>query len=185
MIDDIMKKAEDQMKEVVKGLLDSFSGVRTGRASALVLEHVELSYYGARSPITQLAGIKIPDAHLLVIEPWDKSILGDIEQAILASDLGLTPSNDGSVIRLPFPAPTEERRRELVKTCKTYAESARVAVRHARQEANNAFDRAVKNDNLPEDEGRRAQTEVQKLTDKFVAEIDAAFKKKEVEVMEV
>jgi ribosome recycling factor len=132
-----------------------------------------------------MAGVKVPEAHLLVIEPWDKSVLRAIEHAILESDLGVTPNNDGSVIRLPFPPLTEERRRELAKQCKGYAEEARVAVRNARRDANTAVEKAVKNDNLPEDDMKRAEVEVQKMTDKYVAEVDESLKKKEAEVMEV
>ena len=159
--------------------------MRTGRASALLLDRIKVDYYGVPTPVNQMAGIKTPDAHMLVIEPWDKGVLGAIEHAIMESDLGVTPSNDGSCIRLPFPSLTEERRRELVKQCKNYAEEARVAVRKARQDANAALDRCVKDDNLPEDDERRAQAEVQKLTDKYVAQVDEAFKKKEAEVMEI
>lgn len=185
MIDDIMLQAEERMQGALHSLGNNFSSVRTGRANAMVLDRIRVDYYGVPTPVNQMAGIKTPDAHMLVIEPWDKGVLGAIEQAILVSDLGVTPSNDGSVIRLPFPTLTEERRRDLVKQCKGYAEEARVAVRKARQEANAAIERAVKEDSLPEDDERRAQSEVQKLTDKYVAEIDEAFKKKEAEVMEI
>lgn len=169
----------------VDSLNNAFASVRTGRANAMVLDKIRVEYYGAMTPINQIAGVKTPDAHLLVIEPWDKGVLRAIEHAILESDLGVTPSNDGSVIRLPFPALTEERRRELVKQCKTYAEEARIAVRNARRDANTAVEKAVKNDSLPEDDERRAEVEIQKLTDKYVAEVDAVFKKKEAEVMEI
>ena len=185
MVDDIMLQAEERMQGALHSLASNFSSVRTGRANAMVLDRIRVDYYGVPTPVNQMAGIKTPDAHMLVIEPWDKGVLGAIEQAILASDLGVTPSNDGSVIRLPFPTLTEERRRDLVKQCKGYAEEARVAVRKARQEANAAIERSVKEDSLPEDDERRAQAEVQKLTDKYVAEIDEAFKKKEAEVMEI
>lgn len=185
MVDDIMLQAEEQMQNALRALDNNFAVVRTGRANAMVLNHIRVDYYGVPTPINQLAGIKTPDAHMLLIEPWDKGSLRAIEQAILASDLGVTPSNDGSVIRLPFPMPTEERRRELVKRCKGYAEGARVEVRRARQEANSALDRATKEENLPEDEARRAQTKVQKLTDKYIADVDVVFKKKEAEVMEI
>ena len=185
MVDDILLQAEERMQGVLQSLGNSFSAVRTGRANALVLDRIRVDYYGVPTPVNQMAGIKTPDAHMLVIEPWDKGVLGAIEQAILASDLGVTPSNDGSVIRLPFPTLTEERRRDLVKQCKNYAEEARVAVRKARQEANSAIERAVKEESLPEDDERRAQVEVQKLTDKYVAEIEEAFKKKDAEVMEI
>lgn len=185
MVDDILLQAEERMQKALLSLSDAFGAVRTGRASAKLLERIKVDYYGVPTPVNQMAGVKTPDAHMLVIEPWDKGVLGAIEHAIHESDLGVTPSNDGSVIRLPFPALTEERRRELVKQCKGYAEEARVGVRKARQEANAAIERAVKEENLPEDDERRAQAEVQKLTDKYVAEVDEAFKKKEAEVMEI
>ena len=152
MVDDIMLQAEERMQGRSHSLGDNFASVRTGRANAMVLDRIRVDYYGVPTPVNQMAGIKTPDAHMLVIEPWDKGVLRAIEHAILESDLGVTPSNDGSVIRLPFPTLTEERRRELVKQCKGYAEEARVAVRNARQEANAAIERSVKQDSLPEDE---------------------------------
>ena len=185
MVDDIMLQTEARMERALASLGEAFGSVRTGRANALLLDRIKVDYYGVPTPVNQMAGIKTPDAHMLVIEPWDKGVLGAIEHAIMESDLGVTPSNDGSCIRLPFPSLTEERRRELVKQCKGYAEEARVAVRKARQDANAALDRCVKDDNLPEDDERRAQAEVQKLTDKYVAQVDEAFKKKEAEVMEI
>ena len=129
MVNDILVQAEERMKKVLASLGENFASVRTGRANAMVLDRIRVDYYGAPTPVNQLAGIKSPDAHMLVIEPWDKSSLKAIEHAIQESDLGVTPSNDGSVIRLPFPALTEERRRELVKQCKGYTEEARVAAR--------------------------------------------------------
>lgn len=185
MVNDIMAQAEERMKKTIASLGENFASVRTGRANAMILDRIKVDYYGVPTPVNQMAAVKTPDAHLLVIEPWDKSSLGAIEHALQASDLGVTPSSDGSVIRLPFPALTEERRRELVKQCKTYTEEARVAVRNARRDANAAIERAVKDDALPEDEQRRAEAEIQKLTDKYVAEIEAHFKKKEAEVMEI
>ena len=142
MVNDIMQNAEERMKKAIAALSDNFGSVRTGRANAMVLDRIKVDYYGVPTPVNQLAGIKTPDAHLLVIEPWDKGSLRAIEHAILESDLGVTPNNDGSVIRLPFPALTEERRRDLVKQCKTYAEEARVAVRNIRRDANAAIERA-------------------------------------------
>lgn len=184
-VEEILMQAEERMEKAMGALAENFASVRTGRASAMVLDRIKVDYYGVPTPINQMAGVKTPDAHLLVIEPWDKSMLRAIEHAILESDLGVTPNNDGSVIRLPFPALTEERRRELVKQCKGFAEEARVAVRNVRRDANTAIEKAQKNDNLPEDDGKRAEAEVQKLTDKFIADVDAAFKKKEAEVMEI
>ena len=160
MVNDIMQNAEERMKKAIAALSDNFGSVRTGRANAMVLDRIKVDYYGVPTPVNQLAGIKTPDAHLLVIEPWDKGSLRAIEHAILESDLGVTPNNDGSVIRLPFPALTEERRRDLVKQCKTYAEEARVAIRNIRRDANAAIERAGKEDSLPEDDVRRGQDEV-------------------------
>lgn len=184
-IDEILMGAEERMEKAVTALKENFGGVRTGRANAMVLDRIKVDYYGVLTPINQMAGVKVPEAHMLVVEPWDKGMLRAIEQAILESDLGVTPNNDGSVIRLPFPSLTEERRRDLAKQCRTYAEEARVAVRNARRDANTAVEKAVKNDNLPEDESKRAEAEIQKITDKFVAEIDEALKRKEAEVMEI
>ncbi len=184
-VDEIQQKAEDHMTKTVANLEENFQSVRTGRANAMVLNRISVDYYGTKTPISQMAGIKTPEAHLLVIEPWDKSALKEIEKAILDSDLGVTPNNDGMVIRLPFPALTEERRKELAKQCRTYAEEARVAIRNTRRGANDAIDKAKKNDGLPEDEAKRAEEDIQKMTDKYVAKIDEVLKKKEAELMEV
>ncbi len=177
-IDEILMSAEERMEKAITALKENFMGVRTGRANAMVLDRIKVDYYGVPTPVNQMAGVKTPEAHLLVIEPWDKGMLRAIEHAILESDLGVTPN-------LPFPSLTEERRRDLVKQCKTYAEEARVAVRNARRDANTAIEKAVKNDNLPEDESKRAEAEIQKMTDRFVAEVDEVLKKKEAEVMEI
>lgn len=185
MVNDIKAQAEERMKKALAALGENFASVRTGRASAMALDRIKVDYYGVPTPVNQMAGVKAPDAHMLVVEPWDKSMLRAIEHAILESDLGITPSNDGSCIRLPFPALTEERRRELVKQCKAYAEETRVAVRNVRRDANAAIEKCVKEESLPEDDQRRAEADVQKLTDKFIAEVDDAFKKKEAEVMEI
>ncbi len=184
-VDEIMLEAQDRMERAIGALEENFNAVRTGRANAMVLDRIKVDYYGVPTPINQMAGIKTPDAHLLVIEPWDRSMLGAIEQAILSSDLGVTPNNDGSVIRLPFPTLTEEHRRDLAKQCHTIAEETRVSVRNARRDANTAISKAQKNDNLPEDDAKRAENEVQKLTDKFIGDIEAALKEKEAELMEI
>ena len=169
-IDEILMSAEERMEKAITALKENFMGVRTGRANAMVLDRIKVDYYGVPTPVNQMAGVKTPEAHLLVIEPWDKGMLRAIEHAILESDLGVTPNNDGSVIRLPFPSLTEERRRDLVKQCKTYAEEARVAVRNARRDANTAIEKAVKNDNLPEDESKRAEAEIQKMIRELAAQ---------------
>ena len=185
MVNDIKETAKKRMDGVIDQLNTNLSSVRTGRANAMILDRVKAEYYGTLTPVNQMAAIKTPDAHTLVIEPWDKSSLGAIEAAIMNANLGVNPNNDGQVIRLPFPSLTEERRKELAKQCKTYAEEARVAVRNARRDANTAIEKAVKNDNLPEDESKRAEAEIQKMTDRFVAEVDEVLKKKEAEVMEI
>lgn len=185
MIAEIMDAAKAGMEKALSNLNEAFVNVRTGRANPMVLDKIRVDYYGVPTPINQMAAVKSPDAHMLVVEPWDKSVLRGIEAAILASDLGITPSNDGSVIRLPFPALTEERRKEMVKQCRGYAEEARVAVRNQRRDANTKIERAKKDAELPEDEARRAEEQVQKLTDKYIAEVDAMLKKKEADVMEI
>lgn len=184
-IEEIQLAAEERMEGVIRQLISSFADVRTGRANATILDKVKVEYYGVPTPVNQIAGVKAPDAHMLVIEPWDKTVLGAIERAIIESNLGVMPNNDGMVIRLPFPALTEERRRELVKQCKMYAEEARVAVRNARRDANTAIEKAKKEDSLPEDEAKRAEADIQKITDKYIAQVDATFKKKEEEVMAI
>ena len=185
MTAEIMDAAKAGMEKALSNLNEAFVNVRTGRANPMVLDKIRVDYYGVPTPINQMAAVKSPDAHMLVIEPWDKTTLKAIEKAILESDLGVTPSNDGTVIRLPFPALTEERRRELVKQCKAYSEEARVAIRNIRRDANSAVEKCIKEDSLPEDEPRRAEGAIQKITDKFIAEVDESFKKKEAEVMEV
>jgi ribosome recycling factor len=185
MPEDIIRTAEDRMKKAITALSHEFSGVRTGRASGAILEKISIDYYGAPSPLLQLAGVSSPEPQLLVISPYDKSIIGAIEKAILASDLGLNPSNDGTVIRVPFPAPNEERRRELVKVCHGYAEGGRVAVRGARRDANDSFKKKEKDSEIGQDDARRGEAEVQKLTDHFIKEIDDLLKRKEQEIMEV
>ena len=183
--DEILMTAEERMENALEALGNAFASVRTGRANARVLDRIKVDYYGAATPINQLAGVKTPDARLLVIEPWDKSALKSIERAIQESDLGVTPSNDGMVIRLPFPELTEERRRELAKQCKGYAEDARVSVRNARRDANTQLGKAEKAGEITEDDLRGGEAEVQKLTDKYIAKIDDAYKAKEAELMEV
>ena len=185
MDEEILMLAEEGMEKSLENLKIAFASVRTGRANAMVLDKIKVDYYGVATPINQMAGIKVPEAHMLTIEPWDKSMLRAIEAAIMKSDLGITPSNDGTMIRLPFPQLTGERRKELAKLCHTYAEEARVGVRNARREANADINKAKKDGDLPEDIARRAEEQVQKLTDKYIAKVDEALKKKEAEVMEI
>lgn len=182
---DALKEAREAMEKAVSALQNEFATVRTGRANAAMLDRVQVDYYGTATPITQLAGVKTPEAHLLVIEPWDKSILKAIEKAILASDLGITPNSDGAVIRLPFPPPTEERRKELVKQCRNLSEESRVSVRNARRDAKTKLEKAKKSGDISEDDLHRDIDELQKLTDEYIEKVDEAFKTKESEVMEV
>ena len=182
---EILADARAHMGKTVTALSHEFSTVRTGRASGAILEKISIDYYGTPTPVSQIAGIKSPEPQLLVIEPWDKSVLSAVEKAIMASDLGITPSNDGTVIRLPFPPLTEERRKELVKLCKHYSEEARVAVRNIRRDANGRLERAEKDGLISEDDLRRAETEIQKLTDAHIKDVDDALKRKEAEIMEV
>jgi ribosome recycling factor len=173
------------MDKTVANLTHEFGTIRTGRASATMLERIQVDYYGTSTPITQLASVKSPEAHLLVIEPWDKQIVNDVVKAIQKSDLGITPSNDGGVIRLPFPPPTEERRRELVRQCRHVAEEAKIALRNERRDANTRLERLIKDEDISKDEVHRAEERIQKLTDGHVAEVDEALGRKEAEVMEV
>ncbi|MDI6844157.1 MAG: ribosome recycling factor [Anaerosomatales bacterium] len=180
-----LAEAKDHMRKAVAALAHEFAGVRTGRASGAILEKVTVEYYGTPTPLNQIASVSVPEPQLLVITPYDRSALGAIEKAILGSDLGLTPSNDGQVIRLPFPPLTEERRRELVKLCRQYAEEARVAVRNIRRDINDRLKRQEKDGEISQDELRRLEAEVQKETDAHIKEIDELLKRKEQEIMEV
>jgi ribosome recycling factor len=185
MTDATIKDAAQHMDKTLKALAHEFASVRTGRASGAIFDKLTVDYYGQPTPLSQIAGIKTPEPQLLLIEPWDKTALSAIEKAILASDLGLNPNSDGNVIRVPFPPLTEERRKELVKLCKQYAEEARVAVRNIRRDANHKLDRAQKEGDIGEDDARRAEAEIQKTTDAHVKQIDEALQRKEDEIMEV
>lgn len=185
MVRDELKKAEEKMKKVIESTKHEFASVRTGRANPAILDRVTVDYYGTETPLSQVASISVPEARLLVIQPWDKSMLSKIEKAILKSDLGLTPTNDGQVIRIVIPQLTEERRKELVKIVHKQAEEMRVAVRNIRRDANEGLKALEKDGTISEDEMRRGLDEVQKLTDKYIAEIDALLKRKEEEIMEV
>lgn len=179
-------QAKEGMEKTLKALDHEFSTLRTGRPSTAILEDIKVDYYGVPTPITQVAAIKVPEAHLMTIEPWDKALVNAIEKAIIASNIGITPNNDGSgILRLPFPAPTEERRKEIVKECRAVAERARVAVRNARRDAKTKMERAQKEGEISEDDLHRFEDQIQKLTDEYVAKVDARLKEKEAEVMEI
>jgi ribosome recycling factor len=181
----VLANTKDKMEKAVSSLSRELASVRAGRASANLLDKISVEYYGAPTPVNQLASISVPEARLLVIQPYDKTVLGDIEKAILKSDLGLTPSNDGSLIRLSIPALTEERRKELVKLVKKYAEEAKVAVRNIRRDGNDDLKKLEKDGNITEDELRSNTENVQKLTDEYIVKVDNVAKDKEKEIMEV
>ena len=185
MIDDLLQDAREHMEKSVDATRHKFGSVRTGRASPSLLDRIQVDYYGAQTPIRQLATINASEARLLTIQPYDKSSIKAIERAILESDLGLTPSNDGKIVRLPIPQLTEERRKELVKVVKHLAEEGRVAVRNVRRDVMHDLKELVKNGDVGDDEERRAEDRVQKLTDEHVAKIEDLLKRKEAEIMEV
>lgn len=185
MIDAAMKQAESKMHKAIEVTREEFAGVRTGRASPALVQRIIVDYYGSPTPLQQLANFSVPEPRMLVVAPYDRNAMSSIEKAIMASDLGITPSNDGAVIRLGFPALTEERRRELTKLVRDRAEHGRVAIRNVRRHAKEEIDKDIKDGKVSEDEGHRAEKELQKLTDKFIAEIDEMLKRKEAELMEV
>ena len=176
--------AEERMKKSIESLDYNFGRVRTGRANPHILDAIKVDYYGVPTPITQLAGVKVPEASMLVIEPWDKSSLNSIEKAIRQSDLGITPSNDGHSIRLPFPQPTEERRKDLVKQCNKIAEKAKVEVRNVRADIKDKLKKAIK-DGLSEDNEKDAELELQKIHDKYIKKLDELLAAKTKEIMTV
>ena len=175
----------EKMSKTLQALTQRLSEIRAGRANPAILNKVKIDYYGTPTPINQVAGISVPEARLIVIQPWDTSILKEIERAILAADLGINPNNDGKVIRLAFPELNEERRKELVKEVKKIAEEARVAVRGARRDGIDAAKAKQKNSEITEDELRTAETEIQKITDKNIEEVDKILENKEKEIMSV
>jgi len=178
---EVKAKAEERMKKSLSALGDDFNLLRTGRASAALFDKVRVEYYGTPTPLNQIANISIPEARLIVIQPFDRSSIGDIEKAILSSELGLNPGNDGKVIRISIPPLNEERRKELVKQAKSLSENARVSVRNIRRDINDQ----IKNGDFTEDEQKKGIDDVQKITDKYVEKIGEALKIKEKEIMEV
>ena len=181
----IKKSAEDKMKKAVKALEDEFKTIRTGRASAALFEHIRVDYYEQKVPLSQVATISIPEARLVIIQPWDRSVLPDIEKAIQKSELSVNPNNDGKVIRIAIPPLTEERRKELVKVVRRYAEDGKIAIRNVRRDVMKHLEELVKNGDVGDDEERRAEAQVQKLTDDNVKALDDLLKHKEAEIMEV
>jgi ribosome recycling factor len=184
-IEDFVNEASRKMDRSVEAAAHEFTTIRTGRASAALLDRIQIDYYGTMTPLQQLATINVPEPRMLTVQPYDPGSIKSIERAIQESDLGLTPSNDGKVIRLPIPQLTEERRKELVKVVRGLAEEGRVAVRNVRRDAMHHLKDLVRNGDVGDDEERRAEERVQKLTDEHVAKIDELLKRKEAEIMEV
>lgn len=184
-VKEIMDKGEDRMKKSVASTQKEFSNVRTGRANPLLLDKITVDYYGAETPVRQLSNVSVQDGHTLVITPYDKSSMLTIEKAIMKSDIGITPNNDGANIRLIFPQPTEERRKDLVKDVKKLGEDAKVAIRNIRREMADSLKKAEKSDNIPEDDVKKYQDDIQKLTDRYIKEIDKLVAEKEKEILSI
>lgn len=183
--DTILLDAEERMEKAVAALDRDFAKLRTGRATTALVDGIKADYYGTPTPISQMASVAVPDSRTLTIQPWDKGGMAAVEKAILKSDLGLTPINDGKIIRISIPPLTEERRRDLVKVARKYGEEAKIAVRNVRRDANDSLKKAEKDKDITEDGLKRASDEVQKLTDKYVAEVDSRCQAKEKEIMEI
>ncbi len=181
---EINEASVKRMEKSVSALKDEFNAIRTGRASASLFDKVRVDYYGEKTPLSQVANIAIPEARMVVVTPWDKNLIGEIEKAIQRSELGLNPSNDGKVIRIAIPPLTAERRKELVKQAKTTAENSRVAIRNIRRDGNEELKKQQKDGSITEDELKAAEDSLQKTTDKFIAEINKIFEDKEKEIME-
>lgn len=185
MIEQIKKQAEEKMTKAVQVLKKDLLTLRAGRANPAVLDKVLVSYYGSELPINQVANISTPDPRSIVVEPWDKSILSDVEKAITKADLGLTPLNDGKLIRIKIPPLTEERRNELIKVARKMGEEAKVAIRNIRRGANDELKKAEKNGEIPEDLARRGQEEIQKITNRYIEDVDKTVTAKEKEMLEI
>lgn len=185
MINDIKNDAEQRMKHSIDALHRDLNSLRTGRASPALVERLTVNYYGTQTPLNQIAGVSAPESRLLVIQPWDKGALPSIERAIQMSELGLTPNNDGQVIRLTIPQLTEERRKELVKVLRSKVEEGKVSVRNVRRDAMDSVKDLLKEKAIGEDEERRAEAEIQDLTNRFIEEADVLSQAKEEEILEV
>lgn len=184
MVDDIYSDIKDRMDKAVQALVKSFTKIRTGRATPALLDGLSADYYGAPTPLTQMASITAPEPRLLMIQPWDAQATGEIEKAILKSELGLTPQNDGKVIRISIPSLTQERRKELSKLVKKNAEDAKVALRNIRRDANEMLKDLKKEKEISEDDQKKAEEQVQKITDDFVKQVDSEAQVKEKEILE-
>ena len=185
MVKTILKEAEERMRKAVEVVRQELVTIRTSKATTALLDGVKVEYYGSMMPLNQVANVATPDVHTITVQPWDKSMVGPIEKAILGGNLGLNPVTDGLVVRVPIPPLNEERRKELVKLVKKFAEDGRIAVRNIRRDAIEHLKKAEKDEHLPEDERKRGEVEAQKMTDKFIKDIDNLVVQKEKEIMEV
>ena len=185
MINDIYEDTNDRMGKTITACKNELSKIRTGRASLTLLDNIKVDYYGAMTPLNQVAALAVPESRLITIKPWEVSILKEIEKAILKSDLGLTPSNDGKIIRISIPVLTEERRKELVKIVNKICEEYRVAIRNVRRDSNEMLKSLKKDGDIAEDEAFKAQDQVQKITDEHIAQVDELYKEKEKEILEI
>lgn len=185
MLDDILTDAESRMDKTIEHLIGDFASMRAGRANPAMVDKIMVNYYGAATPINQLANINVPEARLLIINPWDKTSIADIEKAIMKSDLGINPNSDGNVIRLNIPQLTEERRKDLAKVVRKRAEEGKVAIRNIRREANDLIKSSEKDKLISEDAGKKGLDDIQKITDRFIKDIDQILQQKEKEIMEV
>ena len=183
--DTVLLETEERMEKALVALDRDFAKLRTGRASTSLVDNIRVDYYGTPTPVSQLASVAVPDSRTITIQPWDRGAFGSVEKAILKSDLGLTPVNDGKIIRISIPPLTEDRRKELGKVSRKYGEEAKVAVRNVRREANDQLKKMEKDKAISEDELKKATDDIQKLTDKFVAAVDAKCQAKEKEIMEI
>jgi ribosome recycling factor len=185
MIDNLLRETEDRMKKSLSALKRELATIRTGKATTALLDGVKVECYGQAMPLNQVASISVPESKLILIQPWDRTIVSDVEKAIHKSALGLVPNTDGSVIRLAIPPLTEERRHELVKIVRKHAEEARVSVRNIRRDSNDSLKKSQKDGTISEDDSRKRMDKVQEVTDQYIEDIDEALKNKEAEIMEV
>ncbi|MDD3980709.1 MAG: ribosome recycling factor [Spirochaetia bacterium] len=184
-MESVKTTCESRMKKTITALRDEFNGIRTGRASPALLDKIRVDYYGQKTPLSQVATISVPEARLIVVQPWDRALFTEIEKAILKSELGLNPSNDGKVLRLAIPPLTEQRRKDLVKSAKAIAEQSRVAIRNIRRDSLEELKKGAASEKLAEDAVKKEEEELQKLTDSYIAQISKVLEEKEKEIMEV
>lgn len=185
MYKDLVSKSEETMKKSINFLKEELATIRAGKANPKLVDKIQVSYYGTMTPINQVANISVPEPRSIIIQPWDANLVKDIEKAILTSDLGINPSNDGKLIRLVIPPLTEERRRDLIKLVKKEVENSKIAIRNIRRDANEEFKKLEKASELTKDDHKKAEEEMQKLTDKYIKLVDDVYKDKEKEILEV